>query len=131
GYATLETVEWLGGSRDFNELLIAVDQRQTDQEYVSQVAKAEKRRLEDSGVKVNTTSIFMPGRHWAFDQIQAMLTIVEILGWMSVFLNAFLMVNSIDTLMAQQVRYIGVMKAIGGRTRQILAMYLALVLCMG
>jgi putative ABC transport system permease protein len=46
-------------------------------------------------------------------------------------LSAFLVINTISALMAQQVRYIGVMKAVGARTVQILGMYVVLLLCLG
>jgi cell division protein FtsX len=43
---------------------------------------------------------------------------------LTILLSAFLVVNTVSALMAQQIRYIGVMKAVGGRTGQIVGMYL-------
>jgi putative ABC transport system permease protein len=47
------------------------------------------------------------------------------------FLSGFLVVNTITAILAQQVRQIGIMKAIGARRRQIVAMYLGMVLLYG
>ena len=47
------------------------------------------------------------------------------------FLSVFLVVNTVTALLAQQRRQIGVMKAIGGTSPQILGMYLVMVMSYG
>ena len=49
------------------------------------------------------------------------------LGIFSLILSAFLVINTITALIAQQKRQIGMMKAIGGTGRQIIGLYLVLV----
>ena len=39
-YVTPDTLEWLGGSRDFSVLAVSVAEKQTDAEHVKQVAQA-------------------------------------------------------------------------------------------
>jgi putative ABC transport system permease protein len=46
-------------------------------------------------------------------------------------LSVFLVVNTMNTLIGQHIRQIGVMKSIGGSTLQIMSMYLVLVLIFG
>jgi len=50
---------------------------------------------------------------------------------MALGLSVFLMINTVSALLAQQKRQIGVMKAIGGSTLQILGMYLVMVMLYG
>jgi putative ABC transport system permease protein len=50
---------------------------------------------------------------------------------LSLFLSIFLVVNTVSALLVQQKRQIGVMKAIGGSSFQILGMYLMMVTCYG
>ena len=50
---------------------------------------------------------------------------------MTVFLSAFLIVNTITALMAQQTRQIGIMKAVGGGNSQVFTMYVVLILAFG
>jgi putative ABC transport system permease protein len=50
---------------------------------------------------------------------------------MSLFLSVFLVVNTVTALLAQQRRQIGVMKAIGGTSGQIMGMYLVMVTSYG
>jgi putative ABC transport system permease protein len=39
-YVTPKTLEWLGGSRNYDSLAVSVAEKQTDQEHVTQVAQA-------------------------------------------------------------------------------------------
>ena len=48
-----------------------------------------------------------------------MLLLLGVLGVLSLVLSGFLVVNTISALLAQQVRQIGIMKAIGARSGQI------------
>ena len=52
-------------------------------------------------------------------------------GFLSLFLSVFLIINTVSALVAQQSRQIGIMKSVGGRSPQIVAMYLLLVVTYG
>ena len=64
------------------------------------------------------------------DVLQGILLLMGLLGVLSLFLSIFLVVNTVSALLTQQKRQIGVMKAVGGSTLQILGMYLVMVLCL-
>ena len=57
-----------------------------------------------------------------------MLTLLGVLGFLAVLLGGFLVVNTISALIGQQIRQIGVMKAIGAKSSQIVVMYLGLII---
>jgi putative ABC transport system permease protein len=63
--------------------------------------------------------------------LQGILLLMGFLGVLSLFLSIFLVVNTVSALLAQQKRQIGVMKAVGGSTLQILGMYLVMVISYG
>lgn len=130
-YVTLDTLVWLGGSSDYNQLAISVAERPTDAEHVKQVAQAVADRLERSGATVAYVNVYQPGHHFAYSTSQGMFFILGVLGWLTVILSAFLIVNTITALMTQQTRQIGIMKATGGGTSQILGMYIVLILGFG
>ena len=130
-YVTPDTIEWLGGSRDYNQLAVSVADRPTDQNHVTQVAQAVADRMERSGATVNYVYVYQPGHHFAYSISQGMFLILGILGWMTVLLSAFLIINTITALMAQQTRQIGIMKATGAGTVQIFVMYTVLILAFG
>jgi putative ABC transport system permease protein len=50
---------------------------------------------------------------------------------LTLILSGFLVVNTVSALLAQQVRQIGVMKAVGATSRQLVAMYLSMVVVLG
>jgi putative ABC transport system permease protein len=54
-----------------------------------------------------------------------------VLGYMTVLLSGFLIVNTITALVTQQTRQIGIMKAVGGDNSQVFAMYVVLILAFG
>jgi putative ABC transport system permease protein len=72
-----------------------------------------------------------PGQLPMDDVLQGILLLMGLLGVLSLFLSIFLVVNTVSALLTQQKRQIGVMKAVGGSTMQILGMYLVMVLAYG
>jgi putative ABC transport system permease protein len=130
-YITLDTLEWLGFSRQFDELHILVDGDQGDKEHIQRVADLVEARVEKSGHTVYWTWIPEPGRHPANDAVQSMLLILGVLGLLSLFASSFLVINIINGLLAQHTQHIGIMKAIGGRRNQIVRMYLVTVVIFG
>jgi len=130
-YVTPDTLEWLGGSRDFSALAISVSEKQTDSEHVTEVAQAVADRMKRAGKEVYYVSVYQPGHHFAWSITQGIFFILSVLGYMTVVLSFFLIINTITAFMTQQARHIGIMKSVGGGTSQIFGMYLVLVLGFG
>jgi putative ABC transport system permease protein len=130
-YVNTDTMVWLGGSRGFNQLAVSVAENPTDADHVTDVAQAVADALEHSGAAVYYVYVYEPGHHFAYSIAQGMFSIMGVLGWLTVLLGVFLVVNTIMSLMAQQTRQIGIMKATGGGTIQIFAMYVTLILVFG
>ncbi len=131
GYITLDTLEWLTGTRQMDELDITVSRNALDQKYITQVAEQVKNKVETGGGVVGSLQVPIPGRHPFEDLFQGLLLLLNALGLSSLFLSGFLIVNTISALLGQQVRQIGVMKAIGARNGQIVGMYLVMTLIYG
>jgi len=130
-YVTPETLGWLGGSSTYNSLAVSVSENPTDQEHVTAVAQAVADRMKRAGATVNFVSVNEPGHHFAYSITQGVFFMLSVLGYLTVLLSGFLIVNTITALMTQQTRQIGVMKATGGGTLQIFGMYLVLIMCFG
>ena len=132
GYVTLDTLEWLGFSRDLDQLFILVAENEGDKDHIQAVADQVEDKIEKSGRTVYWIWIPPePGKHPADEIIQPLLIILGVLGALSLLLSGFLVVNTISALMAQQIRQIGIMKAVGARVIQIVQMYLGMVLFFG
>lgn len=130
-YVTPDTLEWLGGSRQFSALAISVSEKQTDAVHVKQVVQAVADRLEKAGQVIYFVNVYQPGHHFAWAITQGIFFVLGTLGYMTVVLSAFLIVNTITAIMTQQTRQIGIMKAVGGGNSQIFLMYVVLVLGFG
>ncbi len=131
-YVTPDTLEWLGGNTsNYDRLSISVLEKQTDQEHVTEVAQAVADRMERAGATVYFVSVYQPGHHFAYSITQGVFFVLNVLGYLTVFLSGFLIVNTITALMTQHTRQIGIMKAIGGGTMQIFSMYFVLILSFG
>ena len=129
GFITADTAQYLGGPAWYNELRVRVSENPTDPRHVTAVAQEITDRFKKDGT-ISPAQIVMynPGHHFAWQITQGVIFILSLLGWMTVLLSTFLIVNTIVALISQHIRQIGIMKAIGGGTGQILGMYLALLL---
>ncbi len=131
-YVTTDTLEWLGGDTStYEQLAVSVAEKQTDPDHVTEVAQAVADRMERAGATVYFVSVYQPGHHFAWSVTQGIFFVLGVLGYLTVLLSGFLIVNTITALMTQQTRQIGIMKAIGGGTLQLAAMYVVLILGFG
>lgn len=130
GYVSFATLEWLGEEYGFNELHVAAPAG-FDKKSAQAVVNAVKNRAERTGYTIPMSMTADPGQVPLDDILQAVLFLMGALGVLALLLSAFLIVNTVSALLAQQRRQIGVMKAIGARTSQIMRMYLTMVLIYG
>ena len=126
-YVTQETLVDLGWPATFNELRIRTTSDVTDREAVRRIADDVRQRLERAGTPVTFAVVAEPGRHPAQEIIGAVFLLLGAIGFLSLFVAGFLIVNTINVLMTQHLRQIGIMKVLGARAYQIVGLYLALV----
>lgn len=131
GYITFDTLELLGYARYFDELHVLVGGNAADKAHIQAVVDQVKDEVEKGRQTVYRIWLPEPGEHPADDILQPMVVVLGALAVLSLFLSGFLVVNTISALLAQQVRQIGIMKAVGGRAGQIARMYLGMVLIFG
>jgi len=130
GYITFDTLEWFGEPYGFNEVHVLATHPE-DKDWAQQVVNSVKDKAEKSGYTIPLSMIAEPGQLPMNDVLQGILLLMGLLGVLSLFLSIFLVVNTVSALLTQQKRQIGVMKAVGGSTIQILGMYLVMVLAYG
>lgn len=131
-YVNPSTFEWLGGDPStYSELAVSVLEKQTDQEHVMAICQAVAERMERAGATVYYVNVYQPGHHFAYSISQGVFFVLGTLGYLTVILSGFLIVNTITALMTQHTRQIGIMKATGGGTLQIFSMYVALIVGFG
>ena len=131
GYVTLDTMAWLHEPVSFNRVLVTVAEQPNNLEHIRQVSDQIGDRLEKNGHTVYQTSLHRRDRHPLTSIIQAVLGVLGLLGVLLVFLSGSLIANTLSSLLGQHVRQIGVMKLVGARRKQVIGMYIVLILSFG
>lgn len=127
GYLTFDTLVWLGGPRSYNQLQFVVSTGRTDVAHIQAIADEIGRLIERSGRTVINTDVPTPPlQHPAEVILPTVLFILTTLGFLSLLISGFLIINTISAILTQQTRQIGIMKAIGARADQITGLYFAL-----
>jgi putative ABC transport system permease protein len=127
GYISRHTLPWLGITSGFDNLNLVVADHPYDEAHIRTVAQVIENKVEKGGRTVYYTWIETPGKHPADNDIKPILLILGALGILAMLMSGFLVVNTFQALLGQQVRQIGMMKAIGGRFVQITGLYLGMV----
>lgn len=128
GFVSPETAVALGEQDGFNRLDVAFGPEVETRTQASELAgSVQDAVFEGSGVRVIGVQVPEPGSHFLGDIFKAVSLLLLAMGVLALALSGFLVVNTVSALMSQQVAQVGIMKAIGGRSAQIMRMYLAMV----
>ncbi len=129
-YTPLETVPWLTGQQE-NSGKLTVRLKSFSMAGTIETADRIKDRLQRMGLSVGNPDITAPDVHFLQSQMDTMFLILGILGGLSLGLSAFLIVNTMNAIIVQQVRQIGVMKVMGATFWQVMRVYLMAALIYG
>ncbi|MCX6081413.1 MAG: ABC transporter permease [Chloroflexi bacterium] len=129
-FVTLKTLRSLGLDGTFNLLYLTVKDG-GDSEFIANVAANVKEKVEASDRTAYRVDQHLSSEHPMTDITLIIIGVLAVLGGLITILSSSLIVNTLNALLAQQLRQIGVMKLIGARSRQILGMYLVLVIAYG
>ncbi len=130
GYVTLDTADWLGGYELYNRLYVRVAAGD-DEEAIDLVAGEVEDKVEQSGRQIYRTDKKKTTEHPLESMVLAIVGVLAALGILIMLLSSSLIFNTLNALLTQHRRQIGVMKLVGGRSTQILLMYVALIIFYG
>jgi putative ABC transport system permease protein len=129
-FATPETASWLTNrDMDFNVLRVRLES--FSEERAEETAQRIEDRLERMGLSVRQNMITDPDVHWQQDMLDGMFLVFGVLGVLSLGLSGFLIVNTMNGIVAQQMWQIGVMKAVGATFGRLIRTYLMIALIYG
>jgi putative ABC transport system permease protein len=128
GYITVETLPTLGQPGLFNRALVTVSEGRDEIFHIREMGAKLKDKLEKNGNIVIRTRFSKTHEHPLADTVNAVLGILMALGILIVFLSSSLIANTLNALLNQHLRYIGVIKLVGGQRRQVFFMYLTLIM---
>jgi len=130
-YINMDTLPYLREPERYNRIYATVAEGQDDITHIRQVTANLKDKIEKAGYQVRRTNSSKTHEHPLASVVNAILGILMALGVLIVFLSSSLIANTLDALLNQHLRHIGVMKLVGGRRNQIFSMYIVLILTFG
>ncbi len=130
-YIDRNTLQFLQEPTTYNRVYATVSEGGDDIEHIRALGADLKTDLEKGGAYVVRSRFAETHLHPLATTVNAILGILLALGILIVFLSSSLIANTLAALLQQHTRHIGVIKLVGGRSRQVLAMYLALILSFG
>ena len=128
-YVSRDLAENVFGAFGYNRLRVQLPT--FSEAAAEQVMDEFKPSLERIGAPVFLYQATPPTKHPAQDTVNGVNLIVGVMAVLSLGLGLFLVINTINAIVAQQVPQIGVMKAVGGTTLQLMTLYLSGVLVYG
>ena len=131
GYITMDTLPYLGQPELFNRALVTVSEGGDDIFHIRDMGAKLKDKLEKNDSIVIRLRFSETHKHPLADTVNAILGILLALGILIVFLSSSLIANTLNALLNQHLRYIGVIKLVGGQRRQVFFMYLTLIMAFG
>jgi len=131
GYITPATLVTLGESDTLHILKVVVSDQPYNIAAIDSTMSDLAVWLKGQGYMVDEIRIPPPGRHPHQSQMSTVLTLLLVFSLMALILSAILTATMIGGLLAQQIRQIGIMKAIGARSIQITSLYLVLIVALG
>ncbi len=127
GYVTRATLARLGEPPVLGELRVAFAGEPATSAEIEARAADVARWLTERGHPVREIRVPPPGQHPHQRQMVTVLAMLLAFAGMALILSAVLVATSLASLLARQVREIGVMKTLGATAAQIAALYATLV----
>ena len=129
-FVSRQTLLSYGLDGSFNLLYLTVDNG-SDSNHIASVAAAVQDKVEKSGRTAYRVDEHLSTEHPMTEVTLAIIGTLGALGGLITILSSSLIINTLNALLAQQLRQIGVMKLVGARRVQIMGMYLLLVISYG
>jgi len=128
GYVTMDTLPYLGQPRLYNRAYVTVAEGGDVIVHIRDKGAQLKDKLEKNGTLVPRSRFSESHKHPLADTVNAVLGILLALGILILFLSGSLIANTLNALLNQHLRYIGVIKLVGGQRRQVFFMYFTLII---
>jgi putative ABC transport system permease protein len=129
-FASAEGLERFSVPRgQYDKLLIGV--RPYSLEHAKEVASTIKDHLAKQNIGVGLTMFQDPNKHWGRSFVEGMTVVLRVMAVVALLASVVLILNTLTALITQQTDQIGILKAIGGKSRTIMEVYLTGVLIYG
>jgi putative ABC transport system permease protein len=131
GYVSRATLEAMGIPVSMQRLRIVVADTLASAEAIEHEARDLAQWLQTRGMEVREVQVPPPRQHPHQSQMTAVIRMLLMFSVLGLVLGAVLAAAVVHGLMAEQLRQIAIMKAIGARDTQVAVQYLLLVSVLG
>ena len=131
GYVNIDTLRQFGLTTNYNELHIIATSEYDTREELEELADDLEVTLDRYGYSPGFAQVQLPTEHWASDLVNALTAVLGAIGFLALGLSGLLVFNTVTAILSQQKRQVGMMKAIGARGRDILAIYSVMSMTFG
>ncbi|MCP4293912.1 MAG: ABC transporter permease [bacterium] len=111
-------------ARESAQLLVQVASNNLETGHINEVVDLVKTRITDLGYNVRRVKVPPPGKHPHARQMNTFLYLLTAFAALTFLLGSVLVANMIHTLQGEQIKQVGMMKAIGASSWQISGIYL-------
>jgi len=128
-YTTRDRYGELVGDRNYRQIMATA--AEYDEQVVTDIADRLQEKLEKQGrdsFGIQPGRVIDPDEHFYQDSMDGIFFLTGVMGLLTLLLGLLLVYNTISAIISRQVDQIGIMKAIGARTGQILRLYLTNIL---
>ncbi len=127
-FIDMETLSTLKQPQLYNRLFVVMSKNGDDEAFIRNEATKIKDKIEKNNISVLRMHITKTDEHPMANLIKAILGILLALGVLILFLSSSLIANTLNALLAQHLRHIGVMKLVGARRNQVITLYILLII---
>lgn len=132
GYVSWDDLEALQEPQAFNDLEVrAKGQLNSLSQALALGSHLRDDVIEPQGFTVLRMGAHEPGVQNIGNIFKGVTMLLVLVGAMTLLLSGFLVINTIGALVSQQTRQLGVMKAVGARSGQLIGMFVAMVIAYG
>lgn len=125
-YVTRRDLERLGGPSNFTQLKAAISDY--DEERAKTAALEIEDRLDELDISHGAFLLQDPQNHFFQEILDGLILILVVMSFLALGLSLLLVVNTITSIITEQVPQIGIMKAVGATSGRIFIIYLTGVL---
>ncbi len=130
GYISADTADVLDLDNEYNQLSVIFVNGSTRGEIEKQTTSLVE-EIGDKGYTVFSAPVPVPNKYALGDNMSSVLFILGALGALTLILSAFLVTSVMSAVMSQQIPQIGILKSLGARIQQTMALYFQEVLLFG
>lgn len=113
----------------YNSLFVRVTPY--SQAQSERVADAMRKTLGQENVRISLVLYREPDQHWGRPIVEGITFVLQLMALAALLASSIIVTNTMNALVAEQIYQIGIIKAIGGRSFSVIAMYAVSVLIYG